>query len=105
MDVEQWEVYFKQYLGAETVFEYEQTMNCILDDLEVMNPEDLLPEDQFLLGINPEDLATAFKVRRQVWQANLEPAVATAEHDSRRRNLPPECKHDDVPLLKFDPLI
>ena len=30
-----------------------------------------LPEDQYLLGVDPEDLATASKDRQQVWQAEL----------------------------------
>ena len=38
-------VHFRRHSGAETIFEYERTMNCILDGLERTNPEDLLPED------------------------------------------------------------
>ena len=64
-------------------------MQQIMDDLEMMNPEDLLPEDQYLLGVDPEDLATASTDRRQVWQAELETAVAAAEHVTTRLNLPP----------------
>ena len=71
-------------------------MKQIIDDLEMMNPEVLLPEDQYLLGVDPEDLATASKDRRQVWEAKIETAVAAAEHINRRLNLPPECKHKDV---------
>ena len=32
----------------------------------MMNPEDLLPEDQYLLGVDSEDLATTSKDRRHV---------------------------------------
>ena len=46
-------------------------------------------EDQYLLGVDPEDLATASTDRRQVWQAELETAVAAAEHVTTRLNLPP----------------
>ena len=46
----------------------------------MMNPEGLLPEDQYFVGIDPEDLATASKDRRQVWQAELKTVVAAAEH-------------------------
>ena len=78
-------------------------MQRIMDNLKMMNPEDLLPEDQYLLGVDPEDLATASKDRRQVWQAELETAVAAAEHVTRRLNLPPECKHEDVQAAHFKP--
>ena len=60
-------------------------MQRIMDDLEMMNLEDLLPEDQYLLGVDLEDLATASKDRRQVWQAKLETAVAAAEHVTTRQ--------------------
>ena len=48
------------------MFEYEQTMTRILDNLEMMNLKDLFPEDQYLLSVDPEDLATASKNRTQV---------------------------------------
>ena len=78
-------------------------MQRIMDDLEMMNPEDLLPEDQYLLGVDPEDLATASKDRQQVWQAELKTAVAAAKHVTTRLNLPPECKHEDVQAAHFKP--
>ena len=31
-------------------------MNNILNKLEMINPEDLLPEDQYILGVDPENL-------------------------------------------------
>ena len=96
-------LHFRQHPGAETVFEYETTMQRILDDLEMMSPEDLLPEDQYLLGVDPEDLAASSKVKRQVWQAELETAVAAAEHATIRLNSPPECKHEDVQAAHFKP--
>ena len=49
--------HFHRYPGVDTAFEYEQTMERILNQLEMTDPEDLLPEDQYLLGVNPEDLA------------------------------------------------
>ena len=78
-------------------------MNRILDNLEMMNPEDLLPGDKYLLDVDPEDLATAFKDRRQVWQADLKTAVTAVEHVNKRRNLSPECKHKDVQAAHFKP--
>ena len=96
-------LHFKRHPGAETVFEYKKTMQQIIDDLEMMNPEDLLPEDQYLSGFDPEDLATASKDRRQVWQAELKTAVAAAKYVTTRLNLPPECKHEDVHAAHFKP--
>ena len=87
----------KQYLNMK------KNMQRIMDDLEMMNPEDLLPEDQYLLGVDLEDLATASKGRKQVWQAELETAVAAAEHVTRQLNLLPECKHEDVQAAHFKP--
>ena len=37
----------------------------------MMNPKDLLPEDQHLVGVDQKDLTTSSKGRRQVWQENL----------------------------------
>ena len=96
-------LHFRRHPGAETVFEYEKNMQRIIDDLEMMNSEDLLPEDQYLLGVDPEDLETASKDRRQVCQAELDTAVAAAEHVTTRLNLPPKCKHEDVQAAHFKP--
>ena len=52
-------LHFRRYPGAETAFEYEQTMERIMNQLEMTDPEDLLPEDQYLLEVDPEDLAKA----------------------------------------------
>ena len=43
--------------SRDIVCEYEQTMEQILNQLEMTDPEDLLPEDLYLLDIDPEDLA------------------------------------------------
>ena len=54
-------LHFRRHPGAETAFEYEQTMEriIIMNQLEMTDPEDLLPEDQYLLEVNPKDLAKA----------------------------------------------
>ena len=96
-------LHFKRHPGAETVFDKGKTMKQIIEDIEMMNPEDLLPEDQYLLGADPKDLATASKDRRQVRRAELETAVAAAEHVNRQLNVPPECKHEDVQAAYFKP--
>ena len=57
----------------------------------MMNLEDFLPEDQYLLGVDPKDLATTSKDRQQVWQVELKTAVAAVEHVTTRLNLLPEC--------------
>ena len=69
----------------------------------MMNPEDLLPEDQYPLGADPEDHATPSKDRRQIWQAEIDTAVVAAGHATRQLNLHPECKHEDVQAAHFKP--
>ena len=63
-------------------------MTRILKDLEMMNPVDLLCEDQHLLGVNLEDFVSTPADRRRIWQANLETGIAAAEHVNRKRDLP-----------------
>ena len=53
-------------------------MTSILNNLDMTNPEDLLLEVQYILGVDPEDLAFALADKRQVWQANLGTAIAAA---------------------------
>ena len=55
-------------------------MQRILSQLEMTDAEDLLPEDQYLLGVNPEDLAKLTRDGRRSWQTNLETAMIAAEH-------------------------
>ena len=50
------------------------------------DPKDLLPEDQYLLGVDPEDLMNASPDGRQAWMSNLESAVAAADHAKRKRD-------------------
>lgn len=84
MNVKEWKLHFRRHPGVETAFEYKETMTLILNNLEMMNPEDLLLKDQYLLGVNLEDLAPSPADRRQVWQANLETAITAAEHVNRK---------------------
>ena len=51
--------------------------------MEMTDPEDLLPEDQFLLGIDPEKFINSTPDGRQAWLANFETAIAAAEHAKR----------------------
>ena len=55
--VEWEELHFCWHPGAETAFEYKQTMERILNQLEMTDPEDLIPEDLYLLDLDPEDIA------------------------------------------------
>ena len=41
------------------------------------DPEDLLPEDQYLLEVDPEDLAKASSDGRKTWRSNLETVLIT----------------------------
>ena len=77
MDMEDNEkLHYQKHPGAETPFEYEQIMNNILNKLEMTNPEDLLPKDQYILGVDPEKLINTSPDGRQAWLANFKTAVA-----------------------------
>ena len=79
-------LHYRKHPGAETRTEYEQIMNRIMNQLEMTNPEDLLPEDRFLLDVDPEDLINTSPDGRQAWLANFDTAVASAEHEKRKRD-------------------
>lgn len=49
------------------------------------NPEDLLLEDQYILGVDPENLINTSPNGRQAWLANFETAVAASKHKKRNR--------------------
>ena len=46
-------------------------MTRTLDDLEMMNPENLLLEDQYFLGVDPEELSTASNRHKTSMTADL----------------------------------
>ena len=79
-------LHFCRHPGAETAFEYEQTMERILNQLEMTDPEDLLPEDQYLLGVNPEDLTKSTCDGKRSWQTNLKTAIISAKHAKWKRD-------------------
>ena len=60
-------LHFRRHPGAETAFEYERTMERIVNQLEMTDPEDLLPKDLYLLDVDPEDLAKTTRDGRQSW--------------------------------------
>ena len=89
-------LHYRRHPGAETPFEYEQIMKNILDKMEMTDPEDLLPEDQFILEVDPEDIMKASPDARQAWLANFETAEAAAKHDKRDRDkFEAESNEDD----------
>ena len=59
------------------------------------NPEDLLPEDQYILGVDPEKLINTSPDGRQAWLANFETAVAAAGHEKRKRDENSDDDEDD----------
>ena len=59
-------------------------MKRIINQLEMTDPEGLLPEDQYLLEVNPEDLAKASSDDRKIWHSNLETALIVAEDHKQR---------------------
>ena len=89
-------LHFRQHPGAETAFEYEQTMERITNQLEMTDWDDLLPEDQYLLEVDPEDLAKASPDGRRAWQANLETALIVAENHKQRQETDAEDKEDEL---------
>ena len=88
-------LHFRKHPGAETASEYEQIMNRIMTKLEMTDPEDLLPEDQFLLGVDPEKLMNTSPDGRQAWLANLDSAIAAAGHEKRRRDETDDTESED----------
>ena len=95
-------LHFQRYPGAETVFEYEQTMERIIHQLEMTDPEDLLPEDQYLLGVDPEDLAKASPDGRKTWRSNLETSIiVVAENYKQRRETVAEDEEDELQSFHF----
>ena len=55
-------------------------MEQILNQLEMTDPEDLLPEDLYLLDVDPEDLAKSTRDGRRSWQTNLETTMIAVEY-------------------------
>ena len=90
-------LHYRRHPGAETAAEYEQIMKRIMNKLEMTDPEDLLPEDQYLLGVDPEELINTSPDGRNAWLANLDTAEAAAEHDKRRRD---ESRDEDEECMQ-----
>ena len=44
--------------------------------MEMTNPEDLLPDDQFILRVDPKEIMKASPDAMQAWLANFETAEA-----------------------------
>ena len=68
-------------------------MNQIVN--EMTDPENLLPEDQYLLDVDPESLINTSPDRRQAWLANLDSATAAAEHKKRKWDDTVDSDDDD----------
>ena len=64
-----------------------------MNKLEMTDPEELLPEDQYLLDVDPEKLINTSPDGRQAWLANLDAATAAAEHEKRRREVGDEFEN------------
>ena len=72
-----------------------------MNQLEMTDPEDLLPEDQYLLEVDPEDLAKASSDGRKTWRSNLETALIVAENHKRRREHEADDEDDEQELQSF----
>ena len=60
------------------------------------DPEDLLPEDQYLLGDDPEKLINTSSDGCQAWLANLDTVETAAEHEKRRRDNSEDEDEEDM---------
>ena len=78
-------------------------MERIINQLEMTDPEDLLPEDQYLLEVDPEDLAKASSDGRKTWHSNLETALIVAENHKRRQEHEADDKEDELQSFHFRP--
>ena len=94
-------LHFRRHPGAETAFEYERTMERIVNQLEMTDPEDLLPEDLYLLDVDPEDLAKSTRDGRQSWQTNLETALIAAEHEKQKRESDMDDENEELQSSHF----
>ena len=97
-------LHYRRHPGAESKFEYEQIMNQILSKMEMTDPEDLLPEDQYILGVDPEEIAKTTPDGRQAWLANFEAAVAAAGHAKRSRDELDDQDDEDGEEPRSNPL-
>ena len=72
-----------------------------MNKLEMTDPEELLPEDQFLLGVDPEKLINTSPDGGQAWLANLDTAIAADEHNKRKRDKSVEEDEEDMQSHHF----
>lgn len=97
-------LHYRRHLGAESKFVYEQIMNQILSKMEMKDPEDLLPEDHYILGVDSEEIAKTTPDGRQAWLANFETAVAAAGHAKRSGDELDDRDDEDGEELSSNPL-
>ena len=90
-------IHFKQHFGAESPREFQQIMAQIKRLHHHTDPDDLLPDDQYLLNASLEEMASWNATRRQIWKAELEASIAAR----RSRNLKRKRRYE---RLGFDPL-
>ena len=76
-------------------------MERIINQLEMTDPEDLLPDDLYLLDVDPEDLAKLTRDGRQSWQTNLETALIAAEHAKQKREFDMDDKNEELQSSHF----
>ena len=91
----------RSHPGAETTFEYEQSTNRILQQLEFINPEDLLPENRYLLEVDPTKMALKPADRQQVWQTCMNTAVTVARNRREKHPLPEDSEFEDLQASHF----
>ena len=88
-------LHYRSHPGAESIFEFERSMNRICQQLDFIDPEELLPEDQYLLEVDANRMAEEPADRRQVWQTSLDSALTTARIRKEKRSVREELESDD----------
>ena len=88
-------LHYRSHPGAESIFEYERSMNRICQQLDFIDPEELLPEDQYLLEVDANRMAEEPADQRQVWHTSLDSALTTARTRKEKRYVREELESDD----------
>ena len=87
-------LHYRSHPGAESIFDYERSVNRICQQLDFIDPEELLPEDQYLLEVDAERMAEETADRRHVWQTCLDSALTTARIRKEKRTVREELEGD-----------
>ena len=85
-------MHYRSHPNAESIFEYERSVNQICQQLDFIDPEELLQEDQYLLEVDAAKMAEEPADRRQVWQTCLDSALTTSRTRKEKRTVREELE-------------